>query len=325
MPVLPILLQSGWIQTGNNTPTGADMKIEVDNPYLALDEYMQSFEAAGLGLTTSMPQYGSGEIQKKILQASAWINRYCGRWFDTQTIDEQKYGFTVRPMNPQLLTVVLRNRPYSKINTIYIQVLKWFIQVDVTQTGYLQDSYANGFYKIVPLLSTSGTGIGSPLPAEIVDHVPLGVLWTNYTFGFGKPLTGLGLNQVGATASYQAPFGNELWAPSQPINVYVGGILQPTSAYTVDCPNGIVTFPSVQAGAVTVDITTNESLPAEIKQACALLTSHFIGQASGNPFGLSSITMQTLSMNFGNESLVYKRAKELLEPYTSKMPLILGM
>lgn len=319
---------SGNIDTGNNTPTGAKMKIAVDNPYITKDEYVASFEAMGLGITKDSPQYASGELDRKILQASAWINRYCGRWFDTQTIDEQKTSFTVRPYNPQLVTVVLRNRPYSRINSIYIQVLKWFIQVDISATGYLQDFYAEGFYKIVPLLSSAGTGVGSPIPAAIIDHIPLGVLWTNYTFGFGTLLTSQILTQVGTTKQYQAPLGNGLWAPDQTLNVYDNGVLKTKiTDYTVDFPNGMITFVSTYTpvGPITADFTTNESLPFEIKEAATLLTSHLIGQATQNPLGVQSLTMQTLSINFGDKSKVRERVEELLDAYVNKMPTFLGL
>jgi len=318
---------SGNIATGNNTPTGAKMKVAVDNPYISKDEFIASFEASGLGLSAASPQYASGELDRKILQASAWINRYCGRWFDTQTIDEQKTSFTVRPYNPQLVTVVLKNRPYSKINSIYIQVLKWFIQVDVSATGYLQDFYDKGFYKIVPLLSSAGTGAGSPIPAAILDHVPLGVLWTNYTFGFGTPLTGQALAQVGGTKQYQAPVGNGLWAPDQPTLIYDNATLVASSNYTIDHPNGMVTFISSYTpnGAITADFTTNESMPFEIKEAAVLLTSHLIGQATQNPIGAQSMGIQTFNINFGEKSKVLDRVHELLDAYVNKMPTFLGL
>ncbi len=315
-------LKSGWIQTGTNTPTGAAMKIAVDNPYITRDDFINSFEATGLGITSQTPQYWNGELQNKILQASSWINRYCARWFDTQTIDEQKTKFSVRPYNPQLVTVVLANRPYTKINSIWIQVLKWFIQVDVSATGYLQDFYDKGYYKIVPMLSSAGTGVGAPIPAAILDRIPLGVLWTNYTFGYGTPLTAQTLTQIGTTLEYQAPVGNRLWAPSQTLNVYAAGVLQATTLYTVDYVNGKITFLSTPTGAITADFTTNESLPSEIKEACILLTAYMIGQATQNPLGAASLGMQTFNVSFGSgkENSVYERVKQLLGPYSNQLP-----
>lgn len=319
-------IQSGQINTGNNTPTGAKMQVAVDNPYMSKDEFINSFEAQGLGLSVSSPQYLSGEIDRKLLQASAWVNRHCGRWFDTQTIDEQKTSFTVRPFNPQLVTVVLKNRPYSKINSVYIQVLQWYIQVITSgPDSYLQDFYDKGFYKIVPMLSTAGTGVGSPIPAVILDHVPLGVLWTNYTFGYGTVLTAQTLTQIGSTLQYQAPLGNRLWAPSQTLNVYANGVLQATDTYTVDYPNGMITFNASVTGTVTADFTTNESIPFDIKEATLLLTAHLIGQAQQNIIGADSMGIQTFNINFGKSSKTYDRVKQMLEPYVDKMPTFLGL
>lgn len=322
-----ITLQSGHIETGTNTPTGAKMKVAVDNPYISKDDYIQSFEARGLGIDANDPAYANGELDKKILQASGWINRYCGRWFDMQTIDETTTGFQVRPYNPQLVRVILKNRPYSKLNSIYIQVLKFFIQVDISNTGYLQDFPDKGFYRIVPLLSSAGTGVGSPIPAAILDRVALGVLWSNYTFGFGTPLTGQSLTNVLQTRQYQVSQGNRLWAPDQTFNIYDTNVLVTPTNYTVDYPNGMVTLdPSYTAnGAITADFTTNESMPTEIKEACQLLTSHLIGQALQNPVGAHSINIQTFNIDFGDKSNVQRRVEELLEPYNiSKLPMIIG-
>jgi hypothetical protein len=318
---------SGAINTGSNTPNGQKMKVAVDNPYCSKDEFIQSFEAVGLGLTVNSPQYTNGELDRKLLQASAFVNRYCGRWFDTQTIDEQKTAFTVRPYNPQLVTVVLRNRPYTKINSAYIQVLQWFIQIIVSGPGsYLQDFYESGFYKIVPLLSQAGTGVGSPIPAAILDHVPLGILWTNYTFGYGTVLTNQVLTSIQNTKQYQAPLGNRLWAPDQTLNIYDYGSLVAPAKYTIDFPNGMVTFISsyTPAGQITVDFTTNESIPFEIKAATNLYACHLIGQATQNPLGADSMGIQTFSVSFG-KSKVKERFEELLGAYVDKMPMFMGL
>lgn len=319
---------SGQINTGTNTPTGAKMAVAVDNPYCTKDDFVSSFEASGLGITSTSVQYTSGELDKKLLQASAWINRYCRRWFDAQTIDEQKTNFQVRPYNPQLVTVVLNNSPYSSINSIYIQVLKWFIQVITTgPNSYLQDFYDKGYYKIVPLLSTAGTGLGTPIPAAILDRIPLGVLWTNYTFGYGTPLTAQTLtnSDSGVYKAYQAPQGNRLFAPSQTLNVYKNGTLQAADLYTVDFPNGIITFTTalISSDIVTADFTTNESIPFDIKEACILLTTHLIGQAQQNPLGAAGYGIQTYNINFGQKSGVFERVQQLLEPYVDRRPMII--
>lgn len=319
---------SGAIATGNNTPTGAKMKVAVDNPYVSKDEFVQSFEAVGLGITNLSPQYQNGQLDSLLLQTSAAVNRYCGRWFDAQTIDEQKTSFTVKPYNPQLVTVILKNRPYSRINSAYIQVLEWFIQIIVSGPGsYLQDFYDGGFYKIVPLLSTAGTGVGSPIPAAILDHVTLGILWTNYTFGYGTVLTADIMTQVGDTQQYQAGLGRRLMAPDQTINVYISGILISTSNYTIDYPNAMVTFNVGYSvtGAVTADFTSNESVPFDIKKAVILYASHLIGQALQNPLGAMSLGIQTFNVDFGNNSKVEERFKNLLEPFVDKMPAMLGL
>ncbi len=321
-------LQSGHITTSTNTPTGAVKKIAVDNPYLTSDDFITTAEAIGLGITSTHVLYTSGELDKIILRASAYVNRYCRRYFDTQTIDETKTGFQVRPYNPQLVTNVLNNRPYQKINSIYIQVLKWFIQVDTSSSNsYLQDFPDFGYYKIVPLLSSSGQGAGSPIPAAILDKIALGILWTNYTFGYGTQLTAQVPTGVvdGVNKTFQAVQGNRLFAPDQTLTVYDNGVAVLSTAYTVDYPNGKVTFTTapISGHAITLDFTTNESIPADIKEALILVVAHLVGQALNNPTGATSLSMQTFSISWGNKSAVKERFEELLESYVNRMPKII--
>lgn len=314
---------AGYINTGNNTPNGTPMQVAVDNPYLEKEEFINGYISKGLGLTKNSSQYANGELESILLQASSVVNRYCGRYFDTQTIDETKTQFSVRPYNPQLVTVVLQNRPYSVINSINIQVLKWFIPVITTgANSYLQDFYDKGFYKIVPMLSSAGTGLGSPIPSEIIDRQPLGVLWTNYTFGYGQPITNQTLDQVDDTFGYQAPISNRLWAPSQPTTIYDDTVPVDPSNYSIDYPNGRVNFINTYSvtGPVTADFITNESIPLDIRQACALVASWLIGQATENPLGVDSLTIQTYSVTFGTDNKTEKRFKELLAPYSQQLP-----
>lgn len=319
---MPIAPKSGYFQTPSNTPSGQPKAIAVDNPYLSKAEFLTTEVAAGLGITTSSAVYTSGRLDYLLLAASAEINGMCRRWFDTQTIDETKTGISVRPFNPQLVTVVLQNKPYTNINTIYIQVLKWFIQIDTEpESGYLQDFPDYGYYRIVPLLSNAGTGAGSPMPAEIVDKTPLGVIWTNYTFGYGTPYTALTLTGSGTT--YQAPLYFQLWAPSQTVNVYVGAVLQAPNTYTINYPNGQVIFNSSQTLPVTADFTSNESIPRTIKECVILMVGETLGQAQANALGAQGYSMQTFSITFGKKTYLRERIERMLEPYISSMPVII--
>lgn len=311
-------IKSGFFQTPTNTPTGERKKIAVDNPYISKDEYIQTLEANALGIDQNSTIYTNGQLERIILRASAWINRYCDRWFDTQTIDETKSGILVRPMNPQLVTVVLQNAPYQLIESIYIQVLKWFIQIDVSaNTGYLQDFPDYGYYKIVPLLSNAGTGTGSPLPAEIVDRTPLGILWTRYISGYGTPLTSQSMTGAtdGSNVVFQSPLGNRLWAPDQTTAIYNNGIEIDSSLYSVDYPNGQVTLQNapVMSDTITSDFTTNESIPEDVRQAVISLVTDFIFRGSQNPGGLQSMNITSYSVSYGDS--VIKAVKENLDHF----------
>lgn len=319
-----------WTIMTNNTPSGLPKVVAVDDPYLTKDDFITNEIAIGLGINASSPVYISGRLDKLMVMASAEVNRICRRWFSTQTIDETKTGLIVRPWNPQLVTVPLQNAPYSKINSIFFQVLKWFIEIDSSSQGYLQDFPDYGFYKIVPLLSNSGTGVGSPMPAEIVDKTPLGVLWTNYTFGYGTVMTQQTFSQPAGNSdqkTYQAPLYSRLMAPSQPISVYLGGALLTSAQYSVtDYANGIIvlTTANFYGAAITVSYTSNESVPYEVKQAVALLVAYYIGLGQSNPTGAEGFSTQTFSIQWGsNGSSLLKRVKELLSTQSFNTPVIL--
>jgi hypothetical protein len=318
-------IRSGNIESGFITPTGLKKKIPVDNPYVTKDEFIEHPIAAGLGLSTTTSMYINGVLDKMILKASAQANRICRRYFDTQTIDETKTGFRAQPFNPQLTTVVLNNRPFRKVNSIYIQVLKWFIQVDTSsQNSYLQEFPDFGYYKIVPLLSTSGTGVGSPIPAAILDKVALGVLWTNYTSGYGTDLSGMTLDQPSGITDlirFQAPLGSRLIAPDQTLEVYKNTTLLTIGTdYTVDYPNAIITLKTAASitDVITANYVSNESVPFDIKEAVILLAAYYIGQAASNPLGADSLGIQTYSVSYGEQNKIEKRAKEMLDPFVNR-------
>jgi len=318
---LPIL-QSGQFSPGSNTPSGTQFQYPVDAQYISKASYILTPQAKGLGITAASADglYLSGELNNILLRASSQVNRICGRYFNVQSVDEQGFRFTVRPYNPELVHVNLLNMPYWHVNSIWIQVLKWFIPIDISSTGYVIDAYGYGFVKIVPLLSNAGAGTGSPIPAEIIDRAPLGVLWINYTFGYGAPLTAIPLTEVTSGLVYQAPTGYQLWAPpqtnySQVTNVYVNAVLQTPATYTVSYPDGLITFTTtIGAGkTVTADFTTCETIPQDIRQAVILLASDMISQGLQNPLFANDLSMVSYSVSFSDKAL--ESATKLLKPY----------
>lgn len=323
-------IKSGFWQApagGPLTPTGAAKRSEVDNPYVTKDEFIESPEAMGIGVTQNSPDgwYQSGMLDRILVRASAWVTRYCNQWFDTQTIDEYRTGFTVKPMNPRLVTVTTHNSPIQSIASIYIQVLQWFIQVQTTplEGSYLQIEPDWGTFKIVPLLSSAGAGTGSPIPAGILDKVPLGVLWYTYTFGYGTQVTGYVMTDTSPTTNpltyttfQPADYNYRLWAPDQTLNVYVDGVLKvPSTDYTVNYPNGIVTFVNdIGIGhTVTADFMTNNSIPYDIKYATIKMATKYILQGSQNPMGYKSMGITGFNVSYGNEYM--DEIKEILKPY----------
>lgn len=158
------------------TPTGAPMRIAVDNQYLSKDDFLNY--PNGLKLSTSSPLYTSGVLDTILVMASGEVNRYCRRHFDVQTIDEVYHGIRIGQDMPKLVTIPLNEGPIQDVNRVDIQVLKWFVTFSLS---YLQVFPDQGFIQIVPFL---GGSTGVPLPSAMLVEGLLGKVWVNYTFGY---------------------------------------------------------------------------------------------------------------------------------------------
>lgn len=176
---------SGIWTTDSITPDGQPMNVPVDVAYLTKDEFLKQMIAKGLGYSKQHPDYLDGSLDDLLLQASATVNRYCNRYFQKMTIDETFPNITIQVQNPKLCVIPLLNTPVSRINSVTIQVLKWFIPFELT---YLIPFYQQHYYQIVPMLSTAGQGspmgTGTPIPSVLLEQSQLGTIWTNYTCGY---------------------------------------------------------------------------------------------------------------------------------------------
>lgn len=161
----------------NITPTGKPMQIIRDIAYLTKDEYINY--PNGLKLTNTSTLYTSGVLDTFLQSASEQVNRYAKRHFGVQTIDEVYHGIRIGQDEPKLITVPLTEGPIQQINRIDIQVLKFFINFDLT---YLQVFPDQGFIQLVPFLGGNASGI--PLPSAALLSGMLGKVWVNYTFGY---------------------------------------------------------------------------------------------------------------------------------------------
>jgi hypothetical protein len=78
------------------------------------------------------------------------------------------------------MTIPLNEAPIQNVNSIWIQVLKWFINISL---DYLQIFPEAGFIQITPFLGAQYLS-GVPLPSAVLLEGLLGKLWTNYTAGY---------------------------------------------------------------------------------------------------------------------------------------------
>jgi hypothetical protein len=232
-------------QTPSNTPSGLPMVTPYDIQYVTKDEFLTSPIAKGLGYTVDSIDYTDGTIDHALLKASSYVNRYCRRYFNKMTIDEIYPNVTIQVSNPRLTTVPLRYGPVQNINSITIQVLKWFIPFT---KDYLIQHPEQRFYQIVPMISSSGT-TGSPIPSVLLEQSDLGIIWTNYTFGYdvipedikhaveviaGQELAMLKQNPMGATSlktgNFAITFGKN---EENPVLNEVKSILNPWVLHTL--------------------------------------------------------------------------------------------
>jgi len=177
---------SGIYTTNTSTPDGQPATVPVDVPYLTKEEFILHPIARGLGITAGCAEYNDGSLDLILLQASSHVNRYCRRYFQKQTIDETYPNVTIQVSNPRLCVIPLKNAPVGQINSVTIQVLKFFIPFSLEYL--IQPFYEQHYYQIVPMLSTSGQGspmgTGTPIPSVILEQSQLGIVWTNYTCGY---------------------------------------------------------------------------------------------------------------------------------------------
>ncbi len=240
----PYNLSASW-QTPINTPDNMPMVTPYDIQYVTKEEFLKSPIAKGLGYNSSSEDYIDGTIDHALLKASSHVNRYCRRYFQKMTIDEIYPNVTIQVSNPRLTTVPLRYGPVQKINTIYIQVLKWFIKFELT---YLIQHPEQRFYQIVPMISSAGT-TGTPIPSVLLEQSDLGMVWTNYTFGYdiipedikhavevitGQELAMMKQNPMGATSfgtgTFKITFGTK---EQNPVLEEVRSLLNPWVLHTI--------------------------------------------------------------------------------------------
>jgi hypothetical protein len=239
---------AGIYTTNSSTPDGQPATIPVDVPYMTKDEFIKQPIARGLGIVATSPEYIDGTLDTLLLQASSHVNRYTRRYFQKQTIDETFPNVTIQVSNPRLTIIPLKNPPVSQINSVTIQVLRWFIPFSLEYL--IQPFYEQHYYQIVPMLSTAGQGApmgtGTPIPSVILEQSQLGIVWTNYTCGYdvipedikeavgiiaGK-MFGMKHNPLGLS-SFKTQTVSQTWEPSGATNYLDSEVMAILNKYRI--------------------------------------------------------------------------------------------
>lgn len=200
-------------------------------------------------------------------------------------------SFTLRVTSNQTVTFEPADI-YVNRNDGYIEIISLARRLSVFSAGF------------VPVL-----GLRQPV-AELT-----------YTYGWSFPVAGEPMWADESLKVFAA--ANQWWDPDEPVTVYVNGVAEDPSFYSVDHDNGLVTFASqVYDGAgVTVDYT--HRLPVEIRDAMALLFTNASEAARMVGGGLTSVRqvkVEEAMLAFDRkttvlENLVDDRISALLAPY----------
>jgi hypothetical protein len=154
-----------------------------------------------------------------------------------------------------------------------------------------------GYVEIVPLQAV--TYSLSPVLLQLGLKPP--IVQFEYQAGFLFPVFGEILYNKGDNQTYYASRG--FWAMTnnqalsiqplqlQPIPpvVYVNGVSQSSSLYTLNSTDGIVTFNSPQSASAIVTLDYTYTIPDNVKQAAIARTTWILGQRQLNRMGMSGL------------------------------------
>lgn len=111
-----------------------------------------------------------------IVMACSWVNEYCDRKFNQQTVDESFITVSNRHYNYK--PYVLEVRPLVSIEDIYLQINDNFLQLDL---DYVQMFPEDGMFKLLPTVEDSTEIQEFVLYADAFEQVNL---WVRYTGGY---------------------------------------------------------------------------------------------------------------------------------------------
>jgi hypothetical protein len=139
-------------------------------------------------------------------------------------------------------------------------------------------------YSLSPILIQ--LGLRPPIvemDCEVGFYIPV---WGERLIDSGDHQTYFATQGFWATTYTQALASQPNQLPPVPPNVYVNGVMQPTTAYTYDPVEGLVQFGTPQSPSAQVSADYTMTIPKEVTAAAVLQTSYLLSIRNLNAMGM---------------------------------------
>jgi hypothetical protein len=279
--------------------------------YLTVNQYKRYGDGVSLSGVTDMNLAFMISRAEASIDAHFGLDPKLGGWEPHQVMLQQRFNEHTRQTFMPNYHIPVRN-----ITRYRIQVSN----VSTSGAGFFADINAGDcvinntgqYIEIVPLQAV--TYSLSPVLLELGLKWP--IVEMDCEVGYYIPVFGDTLIDGGQHTTYYATDG--FWAssydqslasqpnqlPPVPPNVYVNGVKQNASAYTVNYQDGSITFNSVQLPTATVSLDYTKTIPDFITEACVIQTSYLMAHKRLNEMGVYSGMYQFRN---GEQEISYPR------------------
>lgn len=264
--------------------------------YLTPSQYKRYSEGVSLNDVSDMT------LAYQISRAEAAIDSYMG--FDLKRggfewhpimVQVPFQQWTLKNFTPQV-PVPLRNitRYRIQVSNISTSGAGFFANINASDCVINNDG---AYVEIVPLQAV--TYSLSPILIQLGLRPPITELDCNV--GFFLPVFGENFVDSGDHTTYYALDG--FWATTYdlasylqpqftmpiPPNIYVNGVVQNNTTYTINSTDGTVTFNSAQTPSAVITGDYTKMIPDPVKEACVLQVDYILGQRKLNQLGMQGL------------------------------------
>lgn len=230
------------------------------------------------------------ELASIMARSSAIADGYCA--VPKIPVPHTFLGGTITETNPEQHRWRLPENDFD-VGSRRVYPFHWPIKavdqfrVYVTNTQYVDigptELFINNTQRYVEVISLAFTGVG--LFGAIMPSIGLmqPVARIAYSYGWNFEETGETLFATDAR-TYRAL--NQHWV-ADTAKVYVDGVEQSASGYTIDLTEGTVVFDVQPDGVVTVDY--HHRLPWEIRDAVGMIATHLLGEREHQARGMTGV------------------------------------